>query len=357
MRYATLLALAGALAAQDVQFDARSRLVLVPVAVTDAKGQPVNGLEPGEFQVLDNGKPRKATVDTMDTGVAPIALVIAAQTSGISNAALERVRKIGSMIQPVITGERGCAALMSFADRVTWIRECMSDVGTGFRELQPTDPTAADNRKACMLDAVHEGITYLSRRTGVRRVLLLISESRDRGSEVALEAVAAEAQSAGVTIYSITYSATKTAFLSKLPVAVYVRPRNRTPLEAAGRNQDGSVPTRDHPSVPPPEHRVDLLAGMEEFSRLLKMNTTQALAETSGGAVYQFTTLNGLEEAINKLGGELHSQYVLSFIPDTEPTGYHALEVKVLRPGSYSIRARRGYWQAEEPPSQPQTAR
>src|SRR5260370_18619079 len=90
------------LAAQNPQFDVQSRLGLVPVNGTDAKERTVDGLEPKDFVMLDKGRPQSVTVDTMATGVAPIALVVAVQTSGISKAVLEKVHKIGAMIQPLV---------------------------------------------------------------------------------------------------------------------------------------------------------------------------------------------------------------------------------------------------------------
>src|ERR1700676_3248220 len=112
MRLALVPAFAAFLAAQEPRFDVRSRLVLVPVTVTDLKGRSIDGLESSDFLLFDNRHPQKVTVDTIDTGVAPIALVIAVQCSGISVAVLEKVRKIGAMIQPLITGERGCAGVV-----------------------------------------------------------------------------------------------------------------------------------------------------------------------------------------------------------------------------------------------------
>jgi len=101
-----------------------SRLVLVPVTVNGHQRPiDIDGLEASDFSLFDNGQPQKATVDTMDTGVAPVALVIAVQSSGISAAALEKVRKIAAMIQPLITGDRGCAAVVSFAERIKWLQE------------------------------------------------------------------------------------------------------------------------------------------------------------------------------------------------------------------------------------------
>jgi hypothetical protein len=122
MKSALVLAFAATLAAQNPRFDVRSRLVLVRVTVTDAKGNSIDGLEPGDFLVLDNGRPQKGAVDTIDTGVAPIALVMAVQSSGISAAVVEKVRRIGAMIQPLVVGERGCAGLVSSDQGVVCLR-------------------------------------------------------------------------------------------------------------------------------------------------------------------------------------------------------------------------------------------
>jgi hypothetical protein len=80
---------------------------VVPVSVTDDKGRFVSDLGASDFLVFDEGRVQKATVDTIDTGVAPVALVIAVQSSGISAAVIEKARKIGVMIRPMVTGERG----------------------------------------------------------------------------------------------------------------------------------------------------------------------------------------------------------------------------------------------------------
>jgi hypothetical protein len=77
MKRAVVLAFAASLIGQEPRFDARSRLVLVPVTVTDLQGRSIDGLEVSDFLLFDNGQSQKATVDTIDTGVAPVALVIA----------------------------------------------------------------------------------------------------------------------------------------------------------------------------------------------------------------------------------------------------------------------------------------
>ena len=345
------LVMAVALAAQDSRFGVQSRLVLVPVTVTDAKGRTIDGLEAKDFVVLDDGRPQKTTVDTMATGVAPIALVVAIQASGISKAVLEKVHNIGAMIQPLVTGERGCAAVVSFSQRLVWIQECTNSNDALARAFEKVRPGAA--KSARMLDAVHASIERLRQYPNSRRVLLLISESRDRGSETALDQVAVAAQTAGVTVYAATYSAFKTAFTSKSSPTVEPTPTHpQRPGDEYGTVSGGPPSCNPQgcpdPPLPPPEQRVDILGGMGELVRLGKTNTIQALTKGTGGATFPFTRLKGLEEAIEKLGAELHSQYLLSFTPDDSTGGYHRLEVRVDG-ADFRVRARPGYWSM--PPS------
>jgi VWFA-related protein len=342
------LAAAGALCAQDSRFAVQSRLVLVPVTVTDAKSRIVEGLEAGEFVLFDNGRRQKTTLDVAGAGMAPIALVVAIQTSGISKAALEKVNSIGAMIRPVVTGARGCAAVVSFAERVTWMTDCTNDehrLTEAFALVRP-----GTGKKARMLDAVHESVELLGKRPNSRRVLLLISESRDRGSEGALDQVAMAAQTAGVAVYAITYSAfrtavtTRSAVTGEAPTQRPKRPNDEYGTVSGGPPHCGMICVE--PPLPPAEQRVDVLGGMEELLRLGKTNTTQALAAGTGGTTLSFTGLKGLEEAIQKVGADLHSQYLLSFTPDDSTAGYHRLEVRVASI-EVRVRARPGYWVTE----------
>lgn len=64
MRLAVIFSLAISLAAQDPEFNVESRLVLVPVTVTDTKGRSIDGLEASDFLIYDNGVRQRAVVDT-----------------------------------------------------------------------------------------------------------------------------------------------------------------------------------------------------------------------------------------------------------------------------------------------------
>lgn len=339
-----LISISALLLAQQAgpRFEAQSRLVQVPITVTDAKGKFVDGLEAEDFVILDNGKPvERAAIDTIATGTAPIAIAIAIQSSGISTAVLAKVRKIGSMIHPLIVGDRGCAAVVSFASRVRWLIECTNDASKltdAFWRLQPGEEKAGR-----MLDAVSESIERLKRREGSRRIVLLISESRDRGSEAEFEATLKAAQLAGITVYSATYSAFKTAMTAKPSdtAPVYLPSQPDAP-RADARNPPGRD---ERMPIPQAAQRADILGGLSELSRLSQPQTTLLFAEATGGLTLPFTRQKALEQAIEKLGAELHSQYLLSFATATPVVeGYHRLEVRLARKGDFRLRARPGYW-------------
>ena len=113
---------------------------------------------------------------------------------------------------------------------------------------------------------------------------------------------------------------------------------------------NGSPPGKNnpYPKIPPPERQVDAVGGVGELARLAQTNTTAALAKSTEGTTLPSTKQKALEEAMMNLGTELHTQYVLSFVPDAPAPGYHPLEVRLAQPADRHLRARPGYWSSEE---------
>jgi VWFA-related protein len=347
MRLARVLLCTFGLAAQDAGFRTQSRLVLVPVAVTDSRGRPVDTVDPASFRLVDEGAPQPVMVDTFATGVAPLSLIIAVQTSGISAAALGKVRKVGAMVQPLITGERGVAAVMRFDERVEFLQDFTSDGDAIARAFAALTPGA--DRESRMLDAVTDASRRLHKHGRSRRVVLLISESKDRGSETKLEHAIEAAQRAEVAVYALTYSAQFTAWTTR-PADAQAPPAP-PPLNPREANKPSTTPRPPATSDPSDQmHRDrqqnsgDLLAVFSEIARLGKTNSVRALASATGGEQWGFTRLRGLEEALERFGAEVHSQYVLSFTPPERASGFRRLEVQVLGGRSYRVRARPGYW-------------
>src|SRR5579871_3466544 len=109
-----------------------AKLVLVPVTVTDRKGKLIDGLTEDEFALADSGVRQKIHLDTSDTIVAPVSLVVAVQCSGISQPAIAKINKVGAMIQPLLIGDRGRAAVIAYDDEIHLLQDFTSD-GTKIR--------------------------------------------------------------------------------------------------------------------------------------------------------------------------------------------------------------------------------
>jgi VWFA-related protein len=291
-------------------FRAETRIVQVPVSVTDMKGRSVEGLEARDFLVLSDGIRQEVTLDRFDTGVAKISLAIAVQTSGISTPALTKIHRIGGMIQPLVIGSGGEAAVLSFDDGVTWLQDFTPDSAAIQRAVKNLKPGAY--MEARMFDAIAEVSDRMKQRSG-RKVLLLISESRDRGSKTnfaqAMEAVGSQ----GIEVFGAHYSAYATTWIAK---------------------------PEDLPDSP----GENLPAIFTELGRLGKVNAIEALTQGTGGSDYPFLKERGVENAIEKLGVEVHSQYILSFSPRGESKGMHRIDVSVTGRGDLRVHSRRAWW-------------
>jgi len=292
-------------------------LVLAPVTITDKKGKFIDGLSVNDFRLTDEGVPQKIRMDTSDTVLAPVSLMVLIQASEISTPALARIERVGGLIKPLVIGERGQAAVMDFDDEMRVRTDFTSDSsilrtafeGTGSRSI----------RTARLIDAVAEGVRMLETRSpNNRRVMLILSESRDRGSKGKLAAAIELAQRAGVAVYAATYSVQGSSFVSK---------------------------PEDSPPMPGGSDNVDILGGAIELGRVVKANVADALARATGGRHLSFLTLGSLEKVISRTGEEIHSQYLLSFTPTpSTKDGFHHIQVAVPSHPEAIIRVRPGYW-------------
>jgi VWFA-related protein len=312
-----LLAGAMCLCAQDTVIRTTVPLILVPVNVTDRQGKTIDGLAESDFEVLDNGKPVR---HSLETTVQPIALVVAVQTSAIAGPALAKVQKIGSMFEPLVVGEGGMAAILTYSDQLKVWQDFTHSADAFTRRMRKIELDGDSRTEARMNDAVIEAVKLFADRPKFRRVLVVIGESRDRGSQAKLQDAVTSAQSANVTVYPVNYSVYKTSYTS----------RGEERFDSGRRVYDTDP--------------GNLLAVFTEIGRLATQNAGDALAKYTGGEKVSFTKLAGLERVIAKVGEDLHTQYLLSFQAEsTESKMYHAITVSVRRAGA-AVRARPGYW-------------
>jgi VWFA-related protein len=212
-------------------------------------------------------------------------------------------------------GPFGSAAVVTFSNQITLVQDFTSSnerLSVAFRKLR-----SADVRKGRMIDAVAEGLHMLANRPkGGRSVLLVIGESKDRGSERRLEDLLPEIQRSEVTIYSLAYSTYLTAFT-----------------------------TQASEYTPPVGGRGWILDSITEAVHATQQDTCKVLTGATGGRQLKFETKSKLENDLIRLGGEIHSRYILSFAPaETSEQGFHKIAIEIRGRPEFHVEARPGYW-------------
>jgi len=192
-------------------------LVNTPVTVRDSHGEMVHNLEARDFQIADNGVAQQ--ISHFDMGGDPISLVILIETSSRIDALLPQVRKTGILFTQTVMGPSGEAAVVGFNDSV----DKLQDFTTNGDLIENTIAHLGEGTSGSKLyDAMAVGVEMLTGRPqatpdkpGRRRVLMILSEATDAGSDAKLGEVLRNAQLANVTMYSVGLSTTRAELQAK----------------------------------------------------------------------------------------------------------------------------------------------
>lgn len=313
--------------------------VVVPVSVLNAKNSPVPGLTPYDFRLFDNGKAQKITEDIAQH---PMSLVVVVQANNDVEKILPNIIKQASAIESLVAGADGEVAVLAFDHRVQEMTGFTSDeaqIDTAFRKLKPGSYTAALN------DATLRAITMLgSRPKERRRVVLIISENRDKGSSVHPREVLTEAEVKNVILFSMDVSQLLGALTSK---ALPNRPDNRPPgavFEAPGVTNTLTTESQMNMGNWVPAFKDVFVAAKGVFVK----DPLDVYTQYTGGRQCGFKSEKAISSCVQQIGDELHSQYLLAYAPNNDEAGFHHIVVEILKPG-LKVRAREGYWTAGRP--------
>ena len=193
-----------------------------------------------------------------------------------------------------------------------------------------------------MLDGLRRALQMLGQRpAGRRRIVLMIAEKRDRGSAAKLPEVMEQVQRLNATVYWLTYSPFLEPFSVKPKTAEDLKPE----AERIKVAKCAGCPKPDDTPVPPDLGPGGLLYGLGELFRLNKPDLSSLFTRTTGGRTLSFLKKNGLEQAVQLIGEEIHRQYILTFQPkSSEPGQFHPLRVAVKNRPELQAKTREGYW-------------
>lgn len=325
-------------------FRSSVQVVLVPTSVTDRRGRTVNGLRPQDFQLFDNKKLQEIN---RDVTFLPLSLVVCIQRSNNIEQILPKISKMGNVLHDMLIGQDGEAAIISFDHRVEVIQDFTSDpdrINAAVSQLRPGGQNSRLN------DAVQLATRLLRNKTERRKVVLMISETMDRSSEVGVKEVALDLQLHNVDVFTLNISRIVSRLTAK-PVAPRPDPfpAGTRPLPP-GASQDPTTVNQIHGTQ---GMGGDLVPIFEELftaaKALFVKNPAEVYTQFTGGREYSFLTQADLERAIAAIGTEIRSQYLLSYNPDNKlEGGFHRIQVIVNRP-NLRVRTRPGYWMAGVP--------
>ncbi|MCZ2148811.1 MAG: VWA domain-containing protein [Bryobacterales bacterium] len=316
-------------------------VVIAPTVVLDKDGNFVNGLTTQDFAVLDNDKPQDIKVDVT---FQPIDVAVVIQADAVTEDVLPKIKKIGPLLENLVVGEQGTVAIVAFDHRIRVMQDFTSDGAKVKAALEKINPGSSTARQ---IDAVNDTVRMLSHRPkDRRRIILLISETRDKGSEGKLREALLLAEVNNVQVYTINMSRFLNTLLAKTPV-----PRPNPIPPSAMHMPDGSLATPN--TVAQYTGTGNVLPAFVEIFRQVKAifvsNPAEVFTKFTGGREYGFISQHALEEAVSKIGEELHSQYLISYNPNNKlEGGWHAIQVSVRKP-NLTVRTRPGYWLAGVP--------
>ncbi len=311
-----------------------TNLVQIPVMVKDGQGRRVDGLLPKDFTVLENGKPQKLTYFTSDPFQLSVAILL---DLGMADVAVQKVHQtyaslVGAFSPydefALYTYSSTVSQVTDFtgrAQRLTGALEAMKLVrghengppvlggplasGPTVNGMPvggpPVQPVNTPPKEAHVLnDAILRAAIDLSKRDRARRkVILIISDGRERGSQASYKDVLRLLETHGIQIKAVVLDA------GALPVYRQVE-------------------------------KIHHLLG-QGYSDILPKYTRA----TGGGDIFPELSRNAIENAYGDITSEARNQYTLGYSPKAVAgsSAYRTIEILVDKKG-LDIYTKAGYY-------------
>ena len=321
-------------------------VVSAPVVVRDAQGEMVTDLDELNFRIFDNGVQQR--IEHFDMGGDALSVVLVVETSTRVQPMLPAIRKAGIVFTQSILGGTGEGAVIGFGNEVRLVQPFT----TNHDKLEKSIAKLTDDGSASHLfDAMTEAVAMLrDRPTERRRVIVAISEAADAGSTAKLGMALRAAELENITIYTVGLSSAAAEWRTPLTGPT------QSPEAPEGVMLGPAAPgTPQTPSTPGIASQGgsgggggDLLAvviwAVQHGVNLTKGHALDAATLATGGEHVPTRRDKSIEPALDRIGGELHAQYTLSYHPtESSPGGFHEIKVLVDRPKT-TVKTRPGYY-------------
>jgi VWFA-related protein len=314
--------------------------LVAPVLVTDRDHNIIDGLQPQQFHLYDNGVEQNIHVNE---AYEPVSIVVAIEKSSRVDGVLPQLHKLGILLSQ-ITGKQGEAAVMAFDCHLAVTQDFTADNDKIINAINNIKSGCSSDR---LIDAVEEGVHMLSKRPkDNRKIILLVSETRDEGSQARLKDVMMDLTLSNVQVYPVDISQVAVRFNEKQD-----QPAPRADIDVANLGLPNGIA-----STPTTMDQYYGLSNRVQFIPLLKeifidtkgifvKDPATQFANATGAHQFVFLKQKGLEEAVQRISQEVHSQYLVSYAPSNiSEGGFHTITVQIDREPTYICTTRLGYW-------------
>ncbi|MDX6693156.1 MAG: Ca-activated chloride channel [Blastocatellia bacterium] len=295
-----------------------SNLVVAPVSVTDATGQPVLGLTVPDFHLEEEGRAQEITqIGDPEQVPLDIALLFDISLSVESRFDFEKEAASRFLKQVMKPGDRATIFTIGTHSKLELPLDTAERASAKVMSINPVKEATA------FYDTVVEAARYLAQNTpgSHRRVIVVISDGEDTYSDKIKAAIGATPQE-------------RDSIKAEDRLKIY----NRVLLEVQRETQKAEVAFY---SINPSGEALKL----NIISKRAQEGMEQ-LAAATGGTSFIPEKIDNLDAVFRQIAAELRSQYLLQYYSNSESAGDKFLRIKVSVPArpQVRIRARQGYY-------------
>jgi Ca-activated chloride channel homolog len=305
-----------------------SNLVMVPVSVVNAQGQPMRGLQVSDFRLDEEGRTQQIVeIGNPDEVPLDIAILfdISSSVSQKGFFAFQQQAAASFLKQVLKPADR--AAVFTIADQPMRVSPLASAENAAAKVL--TIPAATTPVPTAFYDTVMAATKYLAENSAERhrRVIVVISDGDDTYSNVVRDLTVAE------------YRANQKA--EGTPAAAYqnlLARRRSAVLEVQRAVQQSDAVFY---SINPGGRSVRL----NQISTSAQ-NAMESIAQSTGGTAFVPDGEKDLEKVFSEVAAELRGQYLLHYYSNSQASGAQFRRIAVTLParGELRVRARQGYY-------------
>jgi VWFA-related protein len=325
-----------------------SRLVVVPVSVTDPSGQPVLGLTAKDFFVAEENRPQ--TIENVsDADKVPLEIAILFDVSASTDAMFQFQQETAAKFLQEVMRPEDRATIFTIGESPILVqaRDSSEKSAISIKTIQPTKQFTA------FYDTVRIAADYLNKNAppATRKVIVVISDGEDTNSEGVRNAIQAGYRKLGSKVDTLD---------SKSLYQLTVTSRN----EASVREQNRVLKSLQNAdtvfySINPGGGSLQL----NKMAQFGQSNLDKFAVQTGGTAFmpkFQPTGLkDNLQNSYNmkknqetlstifrQLANELRAQYLVQYYSESDfaVNRYVNLKVGLSNPRNLKVRAREGYF-------------